>query len=164
MIAVLILPSCGEKVPDDKFPMVPDKIIVGTGGNEKEILPDDGAFDKIVSYVRKRAEKSDAFGVLRLYAYEPMTEIHLSNGLRESETFVEFIYDESKGQILNMKQSGGGSADEEKQIKRIFLSLTGEYHDFIFIGKDDEYKSSVTFGSLTDSTELITYVNDLVKE
>lgn len=150
--------------PDSTFPEKPDKIIAGTGGVEKEILPGDKAFDKIVSFVRERAGKSDAFGVLRLAVHDPETEKHLSYELRESETFVELIYDECKEQSFNMMQSGGGSAEEEKEIKRIFLSLTGEEHNDIFISHDDEYKSAATLGSLTDVAELITYVNDFVKK
>ncbi len=152
------------KKPDNAFPAEPDKIIVGSDGVEKEILPGEKAYKKIVSYVRERADKSDAFGTLLLDAYDFETREHFSYRLRESETFVEFIYDECKGQTFNMMQSGGGSADEEKEIKRIFLSLTGEEHNDIFISHDDEYKSSATLGLLTDSTELITYVNDLVKK
>ena len=163
MLAILVLTSCGAKEPDNTFPVKPDRIIVGTGGTEKEILPGDKSFDKIVSFVRERTDKSEAFGVLLLEAYDLDTGKHMSYELRESQTFVELIYDECKGQIFNMSQSGGGSAEEEKEIKRIFLSLTGDYHDCIFIGKDDNYESSATLGLLTDNTELITYVSELVK-
>lgn len=163
MVAVFVLSSCGAKKPDNKFPAKPDKIIVGSGGAEKEIMPGDKAFDEIVSFVSERANKSEAFGTLRLAVHDSETDKHLSYELRKSETFVELIYDECRGQILNMSQSGGGSADEEVEIKRIFLSLTGQYHDCIFIGKDDEYTGDYTLGFLTDSTELITYVNELVK-
>ncbi len=163
MLAVLVFSSCGAKEPDNMFPVKPDKIIVGSGGVEKEFLPGDKDFDKILSYVRERADKSEDFGELLLAAHDPASGKHLSYEFRESETFVEFIYDECKGQSFNMSTSANSSVKEEKEVKRVFFSLTGEYHDCFFYSKDDNYKSTVTLGTLTDNTELITYVRELIE-
>lgn len=163
-LAVIAFTSCKKEAPDAAFPMTPDKIIVGTGGNEKEILPDDGAFDEIISKIKERVKKSAGFSTAALAAYDPETGKHLSYGQRESETFVEFIYDECKTQEIDMLKPGPEAASRDIDVHCIFFPLTGECHGEFFVGDDLYYKSAATLGILADSTELITYVNSLVKE
>lgn len=165
LLAVLMLCSCDkEDVGAPYFPAVPDKIVVGVKGEEVELLPGDEAFDEVMSALRERTEKSETFGTLNLAAEDPQTGKHMSYELRESETFVELVYDEAAPQSFRMSQAFGRVAVEEIDAQRLFFSLTGQYHDCIFIGKDAEYESWTTLGSLADDTDLITYVGELVAQ
>lgn len=164
-IMILILSSCGAKEADNiatpDFPVDPDKILVGADGYEKEILPESEEYNKIVALINERVNKSEKFGKMLLDAHDPDSEKHLSYELRESEVFVEFIYNESNPQNIGILKSGE-EKPEEINVNRIFFSLTRTYHDCFFIGKDAEYKDAITIGPLADNTELITYVRDLV--
>lgn len=163
-LLVISLFSCGTKAGAPYFPAVPDKIVVGVKGEEVELLPGDKAFDEVVSALRGREDKAEGFDTLLLLAEDPQTGKHMSYELRESETFVELVYDEVAPQTFHMAQAGGGVANEEIDVQRLFFSLTGEYHECIFIGKDAEYESWATLGSLPDDTDLITCVGDLVMQ
>ena len=165
VISIFVLSSCGT---DDitgqsvaNFPLDPDKIIVGTNGAEKEYLPDDMEYNEIISLINERFIKSERFDRAALDAYDPDSGMHLSFDLRDRETFVEFVYNECTVQRLNMLQSGGSITTEEINVSRVFFSLTRDYHDCFFIGKDANYDTSETLGILADNTTLITYVNNL---
>ncbi len=170
VLLMMLFNSCGTKGTKEpttdlhRFPVVPDSIIVGVKGDTIELLPESEAFNKIVSSINERANKSDNFGVLMLATRNPESGEHLSYELRQSETFVEFIYNECKPQSFNMIQSGGGTKTEEMELQRLFFALSGQYHNCIFIGEDEEYKKGTTIGSLVDKTDLITYVRDLVAQ
>ena len=165
LIMILILSSCGARDADNTttpdFPVDPDKILVGADGYEKEISPESEEYNKILALIKERANKSEELGKMLLDAHDPDSGKHLSYELRESEVFVEFIYDECKSQNFDLLQSGSVTT-EEINVNRIFFSLTRTYHDCFFIGKDAEYKDAITIGPLADNTELITYVRDLV--
>lgn len=88
----------------------------------------------------------------------------MSSELRKTETFVEFVYDEGNLQAIPMKQAGGEIAEEEFSACRIFFPLTREYHSSFFVGANEDYTKSVTFGILPDKTELISYVCDLIAQ
>lgn len=165
LLAVLMLCACGkEDVGAPYFPAVPDKIVVGVKGEEIELLPGDEAFDEVMSALRERTEKSGTFDTLLLDAEDPQTGKHMSYELRESEIFVELVYDEAAPQSFPMSQAFGRVEVEEIDVQRLFFSLTGDYHECIFVGKDAEYESWATLGSLPDDTDLITYVSDLVAQ
>lgn len=166
-----ILCSCGknqtsgynESSSAPEFPVAPDKIIIGVKGEEAELTPEDEAFDKIMSKIRERKEKDDGFDALRLAVHDPETGEHKSRGLKKSETFVEFIYDECKPQKFNKAEPYGETSDWEIDVQRIFFSLSGEYHNCFFIGSDADYKTAATLGILADDTSLVVYVRDLVE-
>ena len=165
---LLLLCSCGtgdakgetEGVP--AFPVTPDKIVIGADGTEKELLPGDKAFDEVVAGIKQRAENTKDYGGMGVDAYDPVMG-HLSVELRESEVFVEYIYNEAKIQSFMMGQVGGGSALEDKEVSRIFFPLTGEYHRDMFVSGEAEYNNKTsTLGVLSDNTSLITYIRDLI--
>lgn len=146
-----------------EFPKTPDKIVVGYDGQEKEILSGSDEFDRIVSGIGEREDKSGAFGTLNLLA-KGLDGLHLSYEIRERETFVEFVYTEAAPQGFKMAQAGGESEIKDIDVKKIFFPLSGSYHDIIFIGNDAEYDSYTSLGPLTDNTSLTTYVRELFKE
>ena len=122
------------------------------------------ALSKIVSFIQERVERSEGFLVASLAAVDPESGKHLSSELRKTETFVEFVYDEGNLQAIPMKQAGGEIAEEEVSACRIFFPLTREYHRSFFVGANEDYTKSVTFGILPDKTELISYVCDLIAQ
>lgn len=162
---ILVLSSCGAKEADNTttpdFPVDPDKILIGADGYEKEVLPESEEYNKIIALIKERVNKSEELGKMLLDAHDPDSGKHLSCELRESEVFVEFIYNECTPQKFGALRSGDEKA-EEINVHRIFFSLTRTYHDCFFIGKDADYKEAITIGPLADNTELITYVRDLV--
>ena len=166
---VFVFCSCGTKGKDtpktkSEFPVNPDILILGNGGNEVEFMSDDKEYSEIISLIKERTEKSDGFAVASLDAYDFESGEHMSRELRKNETFVEFVYNECKPQSFAMSKAGGGIEVEEFDVRRIFFSLTRDYHDCFFIGEDDDYKNSTTLGPLVDNTTLITYVRDLVAQ
>lgn len=166
---LLALCSCGgggeaqdggtTQTASPDFPRTPDRIVIGSGGEAKELLPGDEAFDEIYSAIAGRVGKSGDLGSLRLDEYSRDADgRHMTYALRENETFVELIYEEVTVQSILRSQKGGGVAAEDCEIKRVFCPLTGENHDLVFVSKDDEYKSAHNFGLVTDDTNLIRYV------
>lgn len=146
---------------ENEFPVDPDKIIVGTSGKEKEVLPDDKAYDEIISRIKDRVRKSGSFDDLLSIDHDPDSGKHLSFDLRQSETFVEFVYDKCISQTLQESQPGGSSAAEKIDVCRIFFPLTREYHFSFFIGKDPDYANSAIMGDLVDNTSLVSYVEQM---
>lgn len=168
IFVLLVISSCkadGDGGADvDAFPALPDKIVIGSNGVETELFCDDEGYDKIMSYIAERVDESDGFTVALLIDHDLESGEHLSCELRESETFVELVYDECQTQNVPMNRSRGVIEAEEYSIKRIFFPLTREHHDSFFIGRDDAYKNSVTLGAIVDKTELVSYVSDLVAQ
>ncbi len=166
IVGVLVLSSCGEKAVDSvtasQFPASPDKIVVGVNGDEKELVPDDKACDDIVAQINERISKSGGFSQAALDTLDHDSGKHLSFELRDSEAFVEYIYNEGAPQMIDMLQPGGVVVAEEINVHRVFFSLTRDYHDCFFVGEDSDYVKSATFGPLVDNTALITYINDLI--
>lgn len=168
IVPVMLLCSCAANKEDDiaegggeaSFPRTPDRIVVGYDGEEKTFLPDSTEFGEIVSGIAERDSKSGDYGALLLVASDEDGR-HLSYELRESVTFVEYIYDETAAQEFEMTQQNGGKAVEDIDVSRIFFPLDGQYHNEIFIGGDAEYASHTTIGSLTDNTKLTEYVRAL---
>ncbi len=163
---VFVFCSCTTKGKDavSEFPVNPDKLIVGAEGLETELVPGNEGYSEIISLINGRIKQEDGFAVAALVNHDPETGKHLSYELRKNQTFVEFVYNECKPQSFAMSQAGGGTEAEEFSVKRIFFSLTGDYHDSFFISEDDDYKNSTTLGSLADKTELITYIQDLMAQ
>ena len=165
-ISAALLCSCGKKADTGapSFPAAPDKIVIGVKGVQSEIYPGEDRFDRILSEVGARVKKSGGFDFLRLSAENPETGEHLSQTLRDGETYVELLYDEARIQSFNMVRAGGVEAAEELEVQRIFLPLSGKYHNCIFIGQDSDYRSNMTLGQLTDNTALAVYVRETTEQ
>lgn len=169
-IALLVICSCqsggegGKSAEHAIFPVAPDRIVIGANGKETELSDKDDGYREIVSFIQERVERSEGFLVASLAAVDPESGKHLSSELRKTETFVEFVYDEGNLQAIPMKQAGGEIAEEEFSACRIFFPLTREYHSSFFVGANEDYTKSVTFGILPDKTELISYVCDLIAQ
>lgn len=174
LAALLMLFSCGsggstggadtqtsdsagaEKKAEESFPAPPDRIVVGVGSVEKEFLPSDEVYANVLDAIGGRVKKSDGFD----YYLLANPAGHVSR-LRQSETFVEFVYGE--GRTLNVPFALGYGEIEYKKINagRVFFPLTGEYHSMFFTGDDAKYSGGASLGSLTADTTLISYVNTL---
>lgn len=160
-VILLLLCSCGEKVGGPYFPAVPDKIVIGISGVESTIVPGDEAFDEIVSRVRGVTEQSEGFDFARLDAISENGK-HLSYEVRESEIFVEFIYNEPGEQTVIMREANRKTSVKVMNIQRLFFPLSGQYKDVIFIGADAEYKSHSTIGPFDIGESLASYVAGLL--
>ena len=163
LTVMMVFCSCSKK-DDSAFPTTPDKIVVGADGVELELLPDSKEFDKVYSGICGRVEKSGGFQTASLYAYDPVTKKHLSEDLRESEAFIEFVYNESSTQTITKAEPYGETSTKEITVQKLFFPLGEEYYECFFIGNDAEYKSSSTFGILLEDTTLEAYVRELVAE
>lgn len=154
--------ACASGKGETKFPMEPDKIIIGTAGSEREILPNDGAYREILSQMKERVDRSEAFDRVLSIAHDPESGKHASVEMRKSETFVEFVYNAPTEQKFNTMQAGGKATTEGIEVRCLFFPLTGEYHKCFFIGRDGNYDSAITMGNLADNTALISNVRDLM--
>lgn len=147
-------------VKEGVFPARPDRIVIGSGGGQKEILPGDEAFERIFAALAKRVERGDGLGALRLMAYDPSTKEHLSVGLRESAVFAEFVYDGNVSQVVSQHFNEGREAD----TARLFFPLTGQYHGYFFLSANAQYEGAATLATLPDDTSLITYITGITGE
>lgn len=162
VLIITLLLSCGEKVGGPYFPAVPDKIVIGISGVESTVVPGDEAFDEIVSRVRKLVEMSGGLDTAKLYAEDPETGKHLSYEVRESEIFVEFIYNEPGEQTVIMREANRKTSVKVMNIQRVFFPLSGQYKDDIFIGADAEYKSHTTIGAIDVGESFASYIAGLL--
>ena len=162
VLSLLFLCSCGEKVGGPYFPAVPDKIVIGISGVESTVVPGNEEFDEIVVRVRDLVEKSGGLNTAKLYAENPETGKHLSYEMRESEIFVELIYNVPGEQTVVMREANHKTSVKIMNIQRVFFPLSGQYKDCIFIGADSEYKSHTTIGPLVSEESLASYVAGLL--
>ena len=168
VISVIVLSSCGSTENDisntSDFPINPDKIIIGADGQQKEILPQDKAYSEIVSLITERIKKSDKLDSASLDDHDTDSGKHLSFELQKNETYVEFVYNECVLQKFDMLQNGGTVTAKAINVQCVFFSLTGEYHNCFFVGKDADYEDSITIGPLADNTTLITYIKEMLEK
>ena len=161
LITVLLL-SCGEKIGGPYFPAVPDKIVIGISGVESTVVPGDEAFDEIVSRVRKLVEMSGGLDTAKLYAEDPETGKHLSYDVRESEIFVEFIYNAPAEQTFIMNEGYGKTYKKAIDVARVFIPLGGNDKDLVFIGCDAKYENHTTLGELDSGESFASYIAGLL--
>ena len=160
-LLVAFLCSCGEKIGGPYFPAVPDKIVIGISGVESTVVPGDEAFDEIVARVRKIVDMSGGLYTTLLDAGNHGNG-HMSYEVRESEIFVEFIYNTPRKQSLVMGEGYGKTSLKEMDIQRVFFPLSGQYKDEIFIGSDSEYKTHTTIGAIDVGESFASYIAGLL--
>jgi len=160
LITVLLL-SCGEKVGGPYFPAVPDKIVIGISGVESTVVPGDEAFDEIVARVRKLVENAGTLDTL-LYDASGPSRKHLSYEMRESEIFVELIYDTPGEQTFIMNEGYGKNYKKAIDVARVFIPLSGNDKDLVFIGCDAKYENHTTLGELDSGESFASYIAGLL--
>ncbi len=152
-----------EDYKTKELPTEPDRIVVGCRGVETELMPGSEAFNLVFCSTINRIRynitynKNKRIDTLKLAAYDAETNEHLSVGLKKSETYVEFIYDEVSTQWY-MAESKDGLCDKEIEVQRLFFPLSGQYHDCVFVGLDAEYKISAALGQIEDDGDLTDFV------
>ena len=162
-VIAVILCACGtdntshsgevnEQTSD--FPAAPDKIVIGGYGEEKELLPGDEEFGEVLYGIKARISSGSRLSVMTL-----APEAYDVGELREDNIYVEYIYNEAAEQSYPTYGEGGSYITEIISPKRVFFSLTGEFHQDVILGADDEYTEKSAIGRISDSTELIRYIS-----
>lgn len=153
------------EVPSSGFPAAPSKILVGCGGETSEYTPDDAEYGMIIEGIKARFEKSGSMGYLRsiatFYDEENGTEKHITEILRRSVVFVEYIYDDPAEQGIVFGKGTRAETVKKTKIARIFFPLTERYHSAFFISEENGEYIQPEISDIADNTELIKKVRAL---
>ena len=153
------------EVPSSGFPAAPSKILVGCGGETSEYTPDDAEYGMIIEGIKARFEKSGSMGYLRsiatFYDEENGTEKHITEILRRSVVFVEYIYDDPAEQGIVFGKGTRAETVKKTKIARIFFPLTERHHSAFFISEENGEYIQPGISNIADNTELIKNVRSL---
>ena len=153
------------EVSSSGFSAALSKILVGCGGETTEYTPDDAEYGIIIEGIKARFEKSGSMGYLRsiatFYDEENGTEKHITEILRRSVVFVEYIYDDPAEQRIVFGKGTRAETVKKTKIARIFFPLTEKYLSAFFISEENGEYIQPEISDIADNTELIKKVRAL---